>query len=104
MLLQKPGVTIRDVAELVGDTEQTILRFRGSWVEARQARLTQILREAFEDRPKLLSIEGGSADHQYGESTPPVLGSVPLTMPLNFSLNLSNDGGSLVAGKAQWFS
>jgi hypothetical protein len=35
MLLQKPGVTIRDVAELMGDTEQTTLRFRGSWVEER---------------------------------------------------------------------
>jgi integrase len=52
ILLQKPGVTVRDVAELMGDTEDVILRFYGAWVPERQARLTKILQEAFEDRPK----------------------------------------------------
>jgi integrase/recombinase XerD len=58
ILLQKPGVTVRDVAELMGDTEDTILKFYGSWVEERQTRLTTILREAFEEKPKpkLLTI------------------------------------------------
>jgi integrase len=59
ILLQKPEVTVRDVGELMGDSEATILRFYGSWVPERQARLTRILKEAFEDRPKLLSLEGG---------------------------------------------
>jgi integrase len=63
ILLQKPGVTVRDVAELMGDTEQTIIKFYGSWQPERQARLTAILKDAFEDKPmpKLLSIEGGQA-------------------------------------------
>jgi hypothetical protein len=34
-----------------------------------------------------LSIEGGSEVHQYGESMPPVLASVPLTTQLSFLLN-----------------
>ena len=44
------------------------------------------------------------ANHQYGESIPPVLVSVPRTAQLNVSLNLSKEGGSLVAGNAQRFS
>jgi integrase len=72
ILLQKSGVSVRDVAELLGNTEAIVLRFYGSWVEERQNRLTTILREAFADEPKpraeeafedkpkkLLSIEGG---------------------------------------------
>jgi integrase len=53
ILLQKPGVTVRDVAELLGDTEEVVLRFYGAWVPERQARLTRILRDAFDEQPKL---------------------------------------------------
>jgi integrase len=52
ILLQKPGVTVRDVAELLGNTEQMIRKHYGAWVPERQERLTRILREAFDDKPR----------------------------------------------------
>jgi integrase len=52
ILLQKPGVTVRDVAELLGNTEDMIRKYYGAWVPERQERLTRILREAFDDKPK----------------------------------------------------
>jgi integrase len=52
ILLQKPGVTVRDVAELLGNTEEMIRKHYGAWVPERQARLTKILQEAFDDKPK----------------------------------------------------
>jgi site-specific recombinase XerD len=59
ILLEK-GVSLADVAELIGDTEQMVRTHYSKFVKSRQARLTRILQEAFEDRPKkLLSIEGG---------------------------------------------
>jgi integrase len=57
ILLQKDGVTVRDVAELMGDTEEMILRHYGAWVVERQARLTKVLKDAFSDRPKLVAIK-----------------------------------------------
>jgi integrase len=58
ILLQKPGVTVRDVAELLGNTEEMIRKHYGAWAPERQERLTRILREAFEDKPtpKLVAI------------------------------------------------
>ena len=56
ILLQKPGVTVRDVAELLGDSEEIVLRHYGAWVPERQARLTKILKDAFEDKPRLVEI------------------------------------------------
>ena len=52
ILLQKPGVTVRDVAELLGNTEDMIRKYYGAWVPERQERLTRILREAFDDKPR----------------------------------------------------
>jgi site-specific recombinase XerD len=52
ILLQKPGVTVRDVAELLGNTEEMVRKHYGAWVPERQERLTRILREAFDDKPK----------------------------------------------------
>jgi integrase len=52
ILLQKPGVTVRDVAELLGNTEEMVLKRYSAWVPERQARLTRILKEAFDDKPK----------------------------------------------------
>ena len=52
ILLQKPGVTVRDVAELLGDTEDMVLRHYGAWIPERQERLTRVLMEAFDDKPK----------------------------------------------------
>jgi integrase len=61
ILLQKPGVTVRDVAELLGNTEEMIRKHYGAWVPERQERLTRILREAFDDKPKpkLVAMPGG---------------------------------------------
>jgi site-specific recombinase XerD len=52
ILLQQPGVTVRDVAELLGNTEAIILKHYSAWVPARQQRLTRILQDAFEEKPK----------------------------------------------------
>jgi len=52
ILLQKPGVTVRDVAELLGNTEEMVLAAYSAWVPERQERLTRILQEAFKDKPK----------------------------------------------------
>ena len=51
ILLEK-GVPVADVAELIGDTEDMVRRHYARWVPERQARLTNILKQAFEDKPK----------------------------------------------------
>jgi site-specific recombinase XerD len=57
ILLEK-GVPTADVATLIGDTEQVLLTFYAKWVPGRQDRLSKLLQDAFEDkpRPKLVSI------------------------------------------------
>ena len=59
ILLQKPGVTVRDVAELLGNTEEVVRKHYSAWIPERQARLTKILKEAFDGKPKpkLVSIK-----------------------------------------------
>jgi len=63
ILLQKPGVTVRDVAELLGNTEEMVMKRYSAWVPERQARLTKILKEAFDDKPKpkLIAIPNRNA-------------------------------------------
>ena len=51
ILLEK-GVPVADVAELIGDTEQVVRKHYAKWVPGRQARLSKILKEAFEDKPR----------------------------------------------------
>jgi integrase len=60
ILLEK-GVPVSDVAELVGDTEEVVRRFYSRWVPERPARLTKILQQPFDDKPKpkLIAIPGG---------------------------------------------
>lgn len=51
ILLQK-GVPVADVADLLGDDEDTTVRQHyARWVPERQARLTSILQDAFEGKP-----------------------------------------------------
>jgi integrase len=57
-LLQK-GVPVADVADLLGDDEKTVRDHYSRWVPERQARLTRILQDAFDGRPKLTAIQGG---------------------------------------------
>jgi integrase len=52
ILLQRTGVTVRDVAELLGNSEQMVRRHYAAWIPERQARLTKVLQEAFEERPR----------------------------------------------------
>jgi integrase len=58
-ILLERGVAVGDVAELIGDTERTLLTHYAKWIPSRQARLSAILKEAFEDKPKLVFIKGG---------------------------------------------
>jgi integrase len=60
LLLQR-GVPVADVADLLGDDEKTVREHYARWVPERQARLTKILQEAFDDvpKPKLIGIPGG---------------------------------------------
>jgi integrase len=62
ILLQRPGVSVRDVAELLGDTEEMVRRHYAAWVTERQERLTNVLRDAFSEKPKpkLVSIHAPS--------------------------------------------
>lgn len=52
ILLQRPGVTVRDVAELLGNSEQMVRKHYAAWIPERQERLTAILKAAFSERPK----------------------------------------------------
>jgi integrase len=60
VLLQR-GVPLADVADLLGDDEKTVREHYSRWVLERQQRLTRILMDAFEDRPKpkLVALAGG---------------------------------------------
>lgn len=51
LLLQR-GVPSRDVAELIGDTEEVVLKHYARWAPERQERLTNILREKLASAPK----------------------------------------------------
>ena len=51
ILLQRPNVTVRDVAELLGDTEDMVRRHYAAWVTEGQERLTIVLKEAFSEKP-----------------------------------------------------
>jgi integrase len=61
ILLQKANVTVRDLAELLGNTEEIVRKHYAAWVPERPARLTKILQEAFENkpRPKLVALHSG---------------------------------------------
>lgn len=59
ILLQR-GVPVADVADLLGDDEKTVREHYARWVPERQARLTKILKDAFDDKPKpkVVAISG----------------------------------------------
>ncbi len=60
ILLQR-GVPVADVADLLGDDEKTVRGHYARWVPERQARLTKILKDAFQGQPKptLTVLPGG---------------------------------------------
>jgi hypothetical protein len=45
-------VPVADVADLLGDDEKTVREHYARWVPERQARLTKILKDAFQGQPK----------------------------------------------------
>jgi integrase/recombinase XerD len=51
ILLQR-GVSVRDVADLLGNTERMVYKHYAAWIPERQERLTSILKDAFADKPK----------------------------------------------------
>jgi integrase len=51
-ILLERGVEDTDVAELIGDTVEVVRRYYSKWIPSRQKRLTNILQEAFADRPE----------------------------------------------------
>jgi hypothetical protein len=51
-ILLERGVPLADVAELIGDTEQILRKHYAAWIPGRQDRLSKILQEAFEGKPK----------------------------------------------------
>jgi integrase len=51
-ILIDKGVPIPDIAELIGDTEEILRKHYAPWIKPRQERLSRILQEAFEDKPK----------------------------------------------------
>ena len=58
MLLER-GVSVADVADLMGDEEKTIRSHYAAWVTSRQERLTGILKKTFSERPKQAVLQGG---------------------------------------------
>lgn len=55
-VLLEHGMSPKDVADLVGDTERTIERHYSQWMPERQKHLTSRLREAFGEKPRLHKI------------------------------------------------
>ena len=60
-ILLERGVSVADVAELIGDTEDIVYKHYAKWVPERQRRLTEVLKAAFDDRPRLVAINGKTA-------------------------------------------
>ena len=60
-VLLERGVAPRDAAELIGDTEEVVLKHYARWVPERQERLTNILREKLASAPqgRLKIVEAG---------------------------------------------
>lgn len=65
-ILLERGVAVADVADLLGDDEKTVREHYSRWVPERQARLTKILKDAFDDkpRPKLVAIRAGAVERR----------------------------------------
>ena len=57
ILLQRPGVTVRDIAELLGNSEAMVRKHYSAWIPERQERLTAVLKAAFSEKPRPNVIE-----------------------------------------------
>jgi integrase len=61
-ILLERGVSVADVADLMGDTEHVVRQSYNRWVPSRQTRLTKILQDAFGDRPRLSAIRADASE------------------------------------------
>jgi len=59
-ILLERGVTVADMAELIGDTEEVVRKYYAKWIPGRQKRLTKILQEAFAHRPENAPFGSGN--------------------------------------------
>jgi hypothetical protein len=61
-------VPVADVADLLGDDEKTVRDHYARWVPERQARLTKILEDAFDDTPNRIwsLFRAAAASRQLG--------------------------------------
>ena len=66
ILLQQGNVTFRDVAELIGDTEETVREYYAVWVTERQERVTDVLQKAFAGKPTPMPRTSQSGSIQPG--------------------------------------
>jgi predicted transcriptional regulator len=64
ILLQQDDVTFRDIAELIGDTEETVRKYYASWVPERQERVTEVVRRAFAGKPIPMPMTSQSSSTQ----------------------------------------
>jgi integrase len=56
-ILLENGTPVRDVADLLGDTEEVVRQSYSKWVPERQERLTGVLRAAFANKPRLYAVK-----------------------------------------------
>jgi hypothetical protein len=54
---------VRDVAELLGNSEQMVRKHYAAWIPERQERLTAVLKAAFSEKPKPNVVEMPSDRH-----------------------------------------
>jgi integrase len=57
ILLESGKTTVRDVAELLGDTEEVVRQSYSKWVPQRQERLRDVLRDAFDKKTPLFAVK-----------------------------------------------
>lgn len=52
ILLERPGIGPKEVAELLGNSEAMVIKHYAAWIPSRQERLTELLKGAFAETPR----------------------------------------------------
>jgi len=66
ILQQQGNVTFRDIAELIGDTEEAVRKYYAAWVPERQERVSDMLRQAFSGKPTPMPMKTRSISSEFG--------------------------------------
>ena len=69
-ILLERGVEESDVAELIGDTVEVVRRYYSMWILGRQKRLTNILKDAFANRPESAPFGIGDQANESSATSP----------------------------------